>query len=141
MFESDVGFSVSFTRQCCGIGSRTTGAPPAAAGGATPARAGGGGGGVKTPAGTTSAEITIGCGVDSVRIVSQLVDVAPVAMSSAAISMTSSLRRDARPVRGVLQIAGAFVLRVLRVRAQRSRESRVAIRGRERHGCDALLAP
>src|SRR5215467_6269408 len=89
MFESDVGFSVSFTRQCCGIGSRTTDAPPAAAAGATPARAAGGGGGLKTPAGTTSADITIVCGVDSARIASQLADVV-AATSSAAITMTSS---------------------------------------------------
>src|SRR6266850_1852571 len=96
MLESDVGFSVSFTRQCCGIGSGA-GAPPAlpprpapaalpavAAGGFA---AGGGGGGVKTPAGTTSADITIVCGVDIVRIASQFVDV-PAASNNASASMT-----------------------------------------------------
>src|SRR5262249_1344767 len=84
MFESDVGLSVSFTRQCCGIGS----------GGACRAVAAGGfavgeGGGTNTPAGTTSADITIVCGVDSARIDSQLVEVA-AATSSAAINMASS---------------------------------------------------
>src|ERR1700704_3589306 len=98
MFESDVGFSVSFTRQCCGIGSGGGGGapaarprprPPAAAAGAAPGGgggAGGGGGGTNTPAGTTSADITIVCGVDIVRIASQLVDV-PAANRSAATSI------------------------------------------------------
>src|SRR5712671_959960 len=89
MLESDVGFNVSFTRQCAGIGTRATGAPPAAAGGATPAAGAGGGGGVNTPAGTTSADITIVCGVDSVRITSQWVGV-PAASASARISMSAS---------------------------------------------------
>src|SRR5712671_7416641 len=97
MFESDVGFNVSLTRQCCGIGSGGGGgAPPArprprpAAPGGGPAGApgggGGGGGATKTPAGTTSADITIVCDVDNVRIASQLVD-APAASRSAAASM------------------------------------------------------
>src|SRR2546423_9346894 len=77
MLESDVGFSVSFTRQCCGIGSGGGGgAPPALAprprppAGAAFAGGAGGmgcGGGVNTPAGTTSADITIVCGVDMLR--------------------------------------------------------------------------
>src|SRR4051812_11062706 len=100
MFESAVGFSVSFTRQCCGIGSGGgAGAPaarprpPAAAAGAAPgggAGAGGGGGGTNTPAGTTSADITIVCGVESVRIASQFVDV-PAANNSATASMSTLL--------------------------------------------------
>ena len=81
MLESADGFSVSFTRQCCGIGSRGgggAGAPPRAPrppGGwmaAIPPDAGGAaggegvGGGVKMPAGTMSAPTTTTCGVDSV---------------------------------------------------------------------------
>src|SRR5947209_5344062 len=89
MFESEVGFSVSFTRQCAGIGSRATGAPPAAAAGATPAAGAGGGGGVKTPAGTRSADMTIVCGVDIALSDSQL-PAEPAASASASISMTSS---------------------------------------------------
>jgi hypothetical protein len=95
MFESAVGFSVSFTRQCCGIGSG--GACLAVAAGALPRGGGGvagagGGGGTNTPAGTTSADITVVCGVDSVRIASQVAGVpaAPAAMTSASISMMSS---------------------------------------------------
>src|SRR5436305_14696644 len=86
MFESDVGFSVSFTRQCWGIGSRATGAPPAAAAGATPDRAPGAGGATNTPAGTRSADMTFVCGVDIVRIASQLFGVA-AAMARARINM------------------------------------------------------
>src|SRR5204863_1610349 len=103
MFESDVGFNVSFTRQCAGIGSRATGAPPAAAGGATPAAGAGGGGGVKTPAGTASADITIVCGVDIARTAAQFAGV-PAARASANINMCVPLLR-AGPVRRVLQIA------------------------------------
>src|SRR5262249_60679500 len=131
MFESEVGLSVSFTRQCWGIGSGGACRAGPAAGFA----AGGGGGGTNTPAGTTSADITIVRGVERVRIDSQLVDVV-AATSSASISITSSprqtwrsaLRCDARPVRGVLQIAAALVLRVLRIRTQRPRQTRVAVR-------------
>src|SRR6266550_4935628 len=101
MFESDVGFSVSFTRQCCGIGSRATGAPPAAAAGATPARAAGGAGGVKTPAATTSADITVACGVDIVFSDSQLPGEL-AAIARARISMVSPLLR-AGPICGVFQ--------------------------------------
>src|SRR4030095_9827811 len=80
MLESADGFSVSFTRQCPGIGSGGggAGAPPRAprprppsAGGAAP---GGGGGGVKMPAGTTSAPTTVACGVESVFRLSHGVD-------------------------------------------------------------------
>src|SRR5580765_4748741 len=84
MLESDVGFSVSFTRQCCGIGWRLTGAPPAAAGGATPALAAGGGG-VNTPAGTTSADVTVVLAVDSDLMASQLVGMLAASKSVAAI--------------------------------------------------------
>src|SRR5689334_20572743 len=87
MLLSAVGLSVSFTLQCCGIGSRATGAPPAAAGGATPARAGGGAGGVNTPAGTTSAEITVVCAVDIDLMASQLVGML-AASKSVAMSIT-----------------------------------------------------
>src|SRR5438128_419126 len=90
MFESDVGFSVSFTRQCAGIGSGAACLAVAVAGAGVVAGGGGagagGGGGVKTPAGTASADITIVCGVDSVRIASQLVDV-PAASRSASANM------------------------------------------------------
>src|SRR6185369_3996876 len=95
MFESVVGFSVSFTRQCCGIGSGGGGgAPPALAPRPRPAPAGaaaggapaGGGGGVKMPAGTTSADITVVCGVESVFRLSQFVEV-PAARNRAAISI------------------------------------------------------
>src|SRR5580765_842859 len=86
MFESAVGFSVSFTRQCCGIGSGGGGgAPPARAprprpaaapaGGPAGAAPGGGGGGTNTPAGTTSADITIVCGVERLRRLSHEDDV------------------------------------------------------------------
>src|SRR6266550_3815134 len=85
MFESDVGLSVSFTRQCCGIGGRLTGAPPAAAGGATPALAAGGGGGVNTPAATTSADVTVVLAVDSDLMASQLVGMLAASKSVAAI--------------------------------------------------------
>src|SRR5262245_54026911 len=72
MFESADGFSVSFTRQCCGIGSRSggggVGAPPRAP---RPAAAGGGagagcGGGVKMPAATTSDPTTVAWSVERV---------------------------------------------------------------------------
>src|SRR6185503_16921256 len=73
MLEPADGFSVSFTRQCCGIGSGggggAAGAPPRAPRPAAPstggAAAGGGGGGVKIPAGTTSPK-TVACAVESV---------------------------------------------------------------------------
>src|SRR5438067_13439421 len=93
MLESDVGLSVSFTRQCCGIGSGfgATAGPPALAPRppSAPAggfAAGGGGGAVKTPAATTSADITTVCGLDIVRIASQFVDV-PAASNRATASM------------------------------------------------------
>src|SRR5215472_8142724 len=100
MSESEVGFSVNLTRQCSGIGcGGAAGAPPArprppaapaAAGGAPPARAGGGGG-VKTPAGTTSADMTVVCAVDIVRIDSQLVGKLAASKSAAAIISPSFL--------------------------------------------------
>src|SRR6266853_861266 len=97
MSESDVGFSVSFTRQCCGIGSgggggapparpRPRPAPPGAAAGGAPAGGGGGGGATNTPAGTTSADITTVCAVDIDFRLSQFVEV-PAARRSAAISI------------------------------------------------------
>src|SRR5215472_2053706 len=97
MFESPVGFSVSFTRQCCGIGSGGGGgAPPALAprprpaaapaGGPAGAAPAGGGGGTNTPAGTTSADITVIWGVDKAFRFSQFVEVA-AARRSAAIMM------------------------------------------------------
>src|SRR3954469_198860 len=97
MFESDVGLSVSFTRQCAGIGSPAAGAPPpagrgrppAAAAGATPAAGAGGGGGTNTPAGTESADMTIVCGVDIVRIASQFVDVPAASNNASAIMIVS----------------------------------------------------
>src|SRR5215467_8614939 len=95
MSESDVGLSVSLTRQCSGIGcGGAGGAParprpaPAAAGGGPPARAGGGGG-VNTPAGTTSADITVVCAVDIERIDSQLVGRLAASKSAAAIISSS----------------------------------------------------
>src|SRR5215470_18402637 len=98
MFESDVGFSVSFTRQCCGIGSGGGGgAPPALAprprpaaapgGGPAGAAPAGGGGGVNTPAGTTTADITVIWGVDRAFRLSQFVE---AARRRAAASMASS---------------------------------------------------
>src|SRR5215510_11114178 len=100
MFESDVGFSVSFTRQCWGIGSggacravaagafpRGGGGPPARAAGAAP---GGGGGGTKTPAGTTSADITVVCGVDNAFRPSQFTDVEAARRRAAAIMASSA---------------------------------------------------
>src|SRR5215831_1204267 len=161
MLLSDVGFSVSLTRQCWGIGSRTTGAPPAAAGGATPARAGGGAGGVNTPAGTTSAEITVVCAVDIDLMASQLVGML-AASKSVAMSITFllgdpeespcrpvvavrsadvTLWRDAGPIGAVLHIAGTRVLRVLRVRAERTRQARPFVLRRNRRGRLRLLAP
>src|SRR5262249_16147092 len=95
MFESDVGFSVSFTRQCCGIGSGAVGGTPPArprpapAGAPAGAAPGGGGGGTNTPADTTSADITVVCAVDSVFRVSQFVGV-EAARRRAATSMASS---------------------------------------------------
>ena len=70
MLESADGLSVSFTRQCCGIGS--DGGGGGAAG--TPAGGGGTGGGLKMPAGTTSAPKTVACGVESVFRLSHGVD-------------------------------------------------------------------
>src|SRR5476649_303795 len=103
MFESEVGFSVSFTRQCCGIGSGggggAAGAParprprPAAAAGGGPPAGGGCGGGTNTPAGTTSADITIVCGVPIVRTLSQFVDV-PAASNKANASISASSRAN-----------------------------------------------
>src|SRR5262245_4992932 len=87
MFDSVVGFSVSFTRQCCGIGSG--GACRAVAAGVLPRGGGGGagaGGGVKMPAGTTSADITVVCGVESAFRPSQFVEV-PAARRRAAINI------------------------------------------------------
>src|SRR5215467_153819 len=98
MFESDVGFSVSFTRQCCGIGSGGGGgAPPALAPRPRPAAAAGGGpagggGGTNTPAGTTSADITVIWGVDRAFKLSQFVEV-EAARRRAAASMASSASR------------------------------------------------
>src|SRR5215831_6493578 len=103
MFESDVGFSVSFTRQCCGIGSGGGGgAPPALAprprpaaapaGGPAGAAPAGGGGGTNTPAGTTSADITVIWGVDRVFRLAQFVEV-EAARRRAAASMASSASR------------------------------------------------
>src|SRR5215467_6466205 len=102
MFESDVGFSVSFTRQYCGIGSGGGGAPPALAPRPRPAAApgggpaggapAGGGGGTNTPAGTTSADITVIWGVDRAFRPSQFVEV-EAARRRAAASMASSASR------------------------------------------------
>src|SRR2546429_8489349 len=102
MFKPAVGFSGSFTRQCCGRGPRATGAPPAAAAGATPARAAGGGGGTKTPAGTTSADITIVCGVDIVRSDSQL----PVELAASARASINIRPPTRGPERAALLRAG-----------------------------------
>jgi hypothetical protein len=95
MLESADGFSVSFTRQCCGIGSGggggAAGAPPrpaaASSGGAA---TGGGGGGVKMPAGTTSPK-TVACGVESVFKLSHGVD-APTSRTKPKASMGSPFR-------------------------------------------------
>src|SRR5256885_6306027 len=96
MLESDVGLSVSFTRQCCGIGCGGGGGAPAArprpGPAALPVSAAGGfaatgaGGAVKIPAGTTSADITIVCGVDMERMLSHE-DVVFAARSSASAIM------------------------------------------------------
>src|SRR6478752_2768945 len=102
MFESDVGLSVSLTRQCCGIGSGAGAGPPAlaplprppaVAAGTVPAGAGGGagcGGGVNTPAGTTSADITVVWGVESDFRLSQFAgDDAASNRANASISASS----------------------------------------------------
>src|SRR5215467_4709803 len=117
MFESDVGFSVSFTRQCCGIGSGGGGgAPPAlvprprpaAPPGAGPAGAApaGGGGGVNTPAGTTSADITVIWGVERAFRLSQFVEVDATARRMAAIMMV--LRRRVPRVPEVPGVPGVL---------------------------------
>src|SRR5437667_12895118 len=108
MFESDVGLSVSFTRQCAGIGSGGGGGAPAARPRAGPAaRPAGGaggagwGGGMNMPAGTTSADITILCGVDMERMLSHEADVFAARSSASAIIWFlvpgSGLRVQVRP--------------------------------------------
>src|SRR6059036_1959918 len=79
MFESADGFSVSFTRQCCGIGSGGGGggigaAPRAPRPGAAGGAGAGCGGGVKIPAGTTSDATTVAWGVERVFKLSHSVD-------------------------------------------------------------------
>src|SRR5262249_50258208 len=51
------------------------------------------------------------------------------------------LRRRARPVRRVLEIAAALVFRVLRIRAQRTGEARRPVGGWNRRRRYVLLAP
>src|SRR6187401_3446892 len=51
------------------------------------------------------------------------------------------LWRYARPVLRVLEIARALVLRVLRIRTQRSRQSRTLVRPHHLRRRDALLTP
>src|SRR5437773_1640414 len=52
-----------------------------------------------------------------------------------------SLRRGAGPVRRVLEIARALVLRVLRVRAEWARQARALVGRRYRRRRQGLLAP
>src|SRR4249919_3099197 len=90
MLESDEGLSVSLTRQCCGMGSGRGGAAVAAGGAPRPAP--GAGGGTNTPAGTVSTAVTVACGVERVRRLSQVAGVdAPARSMSVNVSMASSL--------------------------------------------------
>src|SRR5262245_3234333 len=92
MFESLVGLRVSLTRQCCGMGSGG-GADALGAGAARPAP--GCAGATKTPAGTTSAAITVTFGVERVFSPSH-VGVEAASSASVSVSMVSPLHCDCR---------------------------------------------